>query len=964
MKYARYTALIVIILLPIASRASSSPARLAVSSVSVPTEASIVREDLTADEQAAPQRAGVILRLRNLAELDARIQRGDIVSPAEMEARYYPTHETWVAVANWAQSQGLAVDPEDSTHMSVTVRGQVAQVATAFQTRFARVHGSDGIEYTAAVAPATVPTDIAPYIAGVSKLQPQNRVKPSTTYQPITTNLGNYGPQYLLDTYGATGVGDGTGQTIAIFGFQAPPSSTDLTTYWAKIGSPHTLADVTIINPDNYPTYNDDLSQGLTPGYEVTMDVEIVSGLCPGAKIRVYCLDDPEATAQGVLADLSQFPSIHQLSISGGNPESVSSPATTSQYFMALAAQGVTSLAGSGDGGSNPLASASYLSYGTTAPLSVSYPASDPYVTGVGGTTQVLNYTGPSGTNTGPITGVLAELAWTAAVDPVVTSQGTTFDGNNHSMSGGGISTAFTRPSWQTGPGLPAGSMRAVPDVAAAANGGQGGGLYIYDGAHDEEAAGTSESCPVWAALTAILNQNLQATGHPPVGLLTAKLYPLAGTTAMSYVPQGYISYLFGSDPSFWGMLQAGTADTNGAYSVGPTYDCITGIGTPNIAQIATALEAPPAGLSVSVATQLPSGVVANGSAPITLQAIATGSPTGYQWELNGVPIAGATGATQIVYPTAANEGAYSVVVTNSVGSASTSAGTLNVSTDAWIVNLSSRAYAETGANELIAGFVTTGPNQKTVLIRGDGPSLGVAPFNITDALTDPQLTLIANGGSTPIAVTNGWAASLASTFAQVGAFPFAAGSHDDAILETLSPGGYTAQVTSATTNNGVALAEIYDADGLAPTDRLINISARAFVGTGGNILIGGFVIGGNTPQTVIIRADGPALGAAPFNLGGALANTTLTLDSQNGAVIASNSGWGNVSTTGPGATGGIVIQPLTAALSAKVGGFALAANSGDSGIVATLPPGPYTAEVSGVNGTTGIALVEIYEVR
>jgi hypothetical protein len=366
----------------------------------------------------------------------------------------------------------------------------------------------------------------------------------------------------------------------------------------------------------------------------------------------------------------------------------------------------------------------------------------------------------------------------------------------------------------------------------------------------------------------------------------------------------------------------------------------------------------------VSVSTQLPSGAVANGSAPITLLATATGNPTSYQWELNGTPIAGATGATEIVYPTAANEGTYSVVVTNSAGSDSANAGTLSVNTDAWIVNLSSRAYAETGANELIAGFVTTGPDKKTVLIRGAGPSLGVAPFNITDALMDPQLTLVPSGATAPIAVANGWAPSLASAFAQVGAFSFATGSHDDALLETLTPGGYTAQVTSATTNNGVALAEIYDADGLAPTDRLINISARAFVGTGGNILIGGFVIGGNTPQTVILRADGPTLGSAPFNLAGTLANTTLTLYAQDGAVIATNSGWGNAPTLGASATGGIVIQPLTAALSAKVGGFALATDSGDSGIVATLPPGPYTAEVSGTNGTTGIALVEIYEVR
>ena len=156
-------------------------------------------------------------------------------------------------------------------------------------------------------------------------------------------------------------------------------------------------------------------------------------------------------------------------------------------------------------------------------------------------------------------------------------------------------------------------------------------------------------------------------------------------------------------------------------------------------------------------------------------------------------------------------------------------------------------------------------------------------------------------------------------------------------------------------------MAEVYDADALAPTDRLVNISARAFVGTGGNILIGGFVIGGNTPQTVIIRGDGPAL--AGFGLSGALPNATLTLSSSSGTV-AVNSGWNNAPGVGNAAIGGIVVQRLTAALSAKVGAFALTSGSNDSAIVVTLPTGAYTAQVTGANGATGVALVEIYELR
>lgn len=894
----------------------------------------IVRMQLTSQELGASQPAIIALNLRNRDELAARIARGDVVSAAEMAASYYPTHETWAAVANWATSQGLAVAPEDSAHMSVMTHGRVDQVANALQVKFARVRGEDGKEHTSAISAPSIPSEFASSVSGILRLQPQFHPRKLTVYDPIGTLT--FGPQYLLDHYGATGVGDGTGQIIAIWGFNSPPNATDLTTYWAKIGSPHTMADVTIINPSNYPAYNDAPGDTAGFGHEVTMDAEIASGLCPGAKIRIYCIDNLTEMVQAVLADAAQYPQMHQLSISAGVQGE-----TDTQSFMALAAQGITTFAGSGDAGSNPDPATDGQSYNASAPLSVSYPASDPYVTGVGGTQDIFGGLGPN--NAGPTTtGIQVDLAWTGATNPPYTGITMT------TASGGGVST-YPRPAWQAGPGLPAGSLRCVPDVAAEAQ----GDLYIYAGG-DTVASGTSESAPIWAALCAVLNESLQSTGHNPIGLLGPKIYPLAGTGAMNYVTQGYLTYELAGVAGF----PANAVDTNGAYEVGPTYDLITGLGVPNVAQIAAALEAPPAGLAVSVAVPLPSSAVVNGSAPITLTASATGSPTAYQWELNGVAIAGATSATEIVYPTAANEGTYSVVVTNSAGSASTTAGTLSVTTNAWIVNLSARAYAETGANLLIAGFVTTGTGSKSLLIRGDGPAL--SDFAITDFLIDPQLTLF-NGAGSPLVSTESWSASLDPTFIQVGAFGLTAGSHDTALLESLAPGAYTAQVVSQTTNSGVALAEIYDADNTAPTNRLINISARAAVGTGANILIGGFVIGGATAQTVVIRGDGPSLAA--LGVPGSLSNPVLTLFNSSGGMIASNTGWGSAPVLG-NAAGAIPIQPLTAAISAKVGAFALADGSADSAIVATLPPGAYTAQVAGANASTGVALVEIYELR
>ena len=939
--------------------AATSPA-LSASTPTVPATGLVVRSTLTADEQGAAQPVNLPLTFRNLDELAARVERGDLISPAEMAERYYPTHETWVAVAEWAKSHGLAVGNEDRFHLAVAATGSAAQVDRAFNAHLARVLSTDGHEYTAAINPVEVPSDIRPSVAAVLGLQPHIKLKTAAVYNPASSNLNAYGPQYLLDQYHASG--DGTGQIIAVFGFDKVPNTTDLTTYWQKIGSPHTMADVTILNPYNYPVY-DDNGAVATTGPEVTMDTEIVSGLCPNAQVRVYCYGNDVASyalfAQAVINDLPAYPQIHQANISSAQVESLLGSASASQYFMALAAQGVTTFASSGDAGSNPLnGGVESQSYSPTAPLEVEYPASDPYVTGVGGTTQFLSLETPN-SNYSPATGVVAEVAWTELTNPGWSINGVLQ--NNLDGSGGGLSTLFPRPAWQTGPGLPAGNKRAVPDVAAAASG-NSTGLFIYVGS-DGFAGGTSESSPIWTGLCALLNQQLLASGNKPLGLLGPKLYPLAGSQAMHYVPQGYISYLaVDSGLNFVdNTYPTGMVDTNGAYNVGPTYDCITGIGYPNIDMIAQALETPPPGLTASISPQLPQGSVANGSAAITLTATATGNPTGFQWELNGVPIPGATTTSLTVPPTAASEGTYSLIVTNAAGAYTATAGSLSVSTTSWLGNLSARAYSETGAggaDQLIAGYVTTGPDNKSILIRGDGPTL--ASFNVTGFLPDPQLTLVS--GSTVVSTTDSWAPSLASVFTQVGAFSLPSGSHDTALLETLPAGPYTAEVVSATNNNGVALAEIYDADSLAPLDRLVNISARAYVGTGVSILIGGFVIEGSSPLTVIIRGDGPALSG--FGVTGALANTSLTLTTSGGALIASNSGWSTAPVAGPAATGGIVIQPLTSALAAKVGAFPLHSGSNDSAIVATLPPGAYTAQVTGANGTTGIALVEVYEVR
>jgi hypothetical protein len=237
------------------------------------------------------------------------------------------------------------------------------------------------------------------------------------------------------------------------------------------------------------------------------------------------------------------------------------------------------------------------------------------------------------------------------------------------------------------------------------------------------------------------------------------------------------------------------------------------------------------------------------------------------------------------------------------------------------------------------------------VLARASGPAL--APFGVAGTLADPQLELDSSSSSV-IGVNDGWAGSsqISGAAASVGAFPWASSaSHDSALLKSLPAGGYTASISGQSGDTGVALAEIYDttpAGTYTPASpRIVNISARVQVGTGGNVLIAGFVIGGSTSRTVLIRASGPAL--IPFGVTGTLPDPLLQLNSATG-LVASNSAWGGN-------------QQITSAAS-SVGAFTWQfASSNDSAILVTLAPGAYTASVSGASGDSGVALVEVYEV-
>ena len=261
---------------------------------------------------------------------------------------------------------------------------------------------------------------------------------------------------------------------------------------------------------------------------------------------------------------------------------------------------------------------------------------------------------------------------------------------------------------------------------------------------------------------------------------------------------------------------------------------------------------------------------------------------------------------------------------------------------EATLGNISTRGQVLTGDQVMIGGFIINGTDSKKVILRAIGPSL--TPFGVVGAMADPTLELhhTENNQDVTLATNDNWMdAANKQEIIDSGLAP--TNNLESAILEdSLDPGAYTAIVRGVNNTTGVALVEAYDLD-TAGASVLANISTRGFVGTGSDVLIGGIIITGGSDQQVLIRAIGPSLTA--FGVADALADPMLELRDKDGNLIISNDNWKETQEQAITATG---LAPT---------------NDAESAILATLSAGPYTAIVSGKNGTTGVALVEAYQI-
>ncbi|MCC7201161.1 MAG: DUF11 domain-containing protein [Nitrospirae bacterium] len=310
------------------------------------------------------------------------------------------------------------------------------------------------------------------------------------------------------------------------------------------------------------------------------------------------------------------------------------------------------------------------------------------------------------------------------------------------------------------------------------------------------------------------------------------------------------------------------------------------------------------------------------------------------------------------------------------------------------LINISTRAFVGTVDDRAIGGFIVGGELPKTIVVRGRGPSMSGPPFNITGTLSNPYLRLYSSSDGAYIAQNDncgdqsdplcGDSGYVCGTIAEIKlsnldpcmpnpgqTSPPPRCTYESCIMITVPPGSYSTVLSGVSNGTGVGLAEVFDIDG-GTMPKLVNISTRAQVLTGFNRMIGGFIVGaGSGDKKILIRARGPSMSGAPFNISSTLSNPNIRLYSSGAeAYIAQNDNWGDQSDTlcsGSGfvcgtaaditATGMDPCVPNPGETSAPPG------CTDESAILITVPPGAYSAVVSGVNDGTGVGLVEIFDI-
>jgi hypothetical protein len=255
-------------------------------------------------------------------------------------------------------------------------------------------------------------------------------------------------------------------------------------------------------------------------------------------------------------------------------------------------------------------------------------------------------------------------------------------------------------------------------------------------------------------------------------------------------------------------------------------------------------------------------------------------------------------------------------------------------------LNISTRIPVRTGDQVGIGGFILRGTAPKRVVIRAIGPSLKINGAPLAGRLQDPTLELRASDGSL-LAANDNWRSSQETEITTTGLAP--TDDRESAIVKTLTPGNYTAIIRGVADTTGIGVVEVYDVESASLSD-LANISTRGFVDTGDNVIIGGFILRGDSAQKILLRAIGPELTAS--GVSGALQDSVMELRDENGGLLMANDNWKETQQAEIEATG---IPPR---------------DDRESAILRTLSAGNYTSIIRGKGDSTGVALVEAYNLQ
>ncbi len=579
------------------------------------------------------------------------------LTPEQFGARFGMAQADLDKVQTWLQQQGFAIDSVARGRTTISFSGTVGQVNQAFQTQM-HYFTTRGEKHFAPSTLLSVPTAIAPTVAAVRNLS-DFRPRPmhiSARHAFTSSQSGNvfFAPGDIAVTYDiaplyTAGI-DGTGQSIAIVGQSAVVAS-DIEAFQTAAGLPKKDPVMVLVPNSGSSTVVSGGDEG-----ESDLDIEWSGAIAKGATIDfVYTGNGGTKNAFDAIAYAIDENIAPIISISYGACETALGSFNLETQLAQAVVQGQTVLSASGDQGSTSCSGDTQNGLTTTQQfaLAVNYPASSPYVTGVGGTE--ISAANSVSTNSTYWLGQSSSDQLTSAkiyIPEIVWNDDSTQFGLG--ASGGGPSALFTRPTWQTGvPGISAGTQRLVPDVSLYSSAGFPGYLFCTSdtsnwnttaapvqqascnsGFRDSTsgdltvAGGTSFATPIFAGMIALINQKQQYAGGQ--GLANKVLYQLAGTP--STYASAFHDVTSGNNNCTAGATYCGTTTTG--FSAGTGYDQVTGLGSVDLANLASAW--PNSGktlvatqTTVSAATTSPN-VSTNDVITITVAQVGgTGTPTG-----------------------------------------------------------------------------------------------------------------------------------------------------------------------------------------------------------------------------------------------------------------------------------------------------------------------------------------------